>query len=54
VPLERVLESADVLGRLKAVVDRRIYPNMGHTVNPDEVRTVHALLKTGRSRSIEV
>ena len=44
VPLERVLESADVLERMGSAVDRRIYPRMGHTVNRDEIRAVHALL----------
>jgi predicted esterase len=48
VPLDRVLESADVLERMGASVDRRIYPGMGHTVTADEVRAVQALL--GRER----
>jgi predicted esterase len=45
VPLARVHESRDVLGRLGAEVDERIYPGMGHTVNADEVAAVAALLK---------
>jgi predicted esterase len=44
VPLERVHETAAVFRQLDAVVDQRIYPQMGHTVNRDEVRAVHALL----------
>jgi predicted esterase len=44
VPLERVHESADVFRRLGAMVDTRIYPRMGHTVNGDELRAVQALL----------
>jgi len=49
IPLERVHESAAVFGRLGAVVDERIYPQMGHTVNRDEIDAVRALLtkKTG-------
>ncbi len=45
VPLERVHETADVLKRLGAAVDERIYPGMGHTVNDDEVSAVRALLE---------
>jgi predicted esterase len=44
IPLERVHESAEVLGALGAHVDERIYPRMGHTVNDDEMRAVRALL----------
>ena len=45
VPLERVHETRDVLGKLGADVDERIYPGMGHTVNDDEVKAVAELLK---------
>ena len=45
IPLARVHESRDVLGKLGAEVDERIYPRMGHTVNADEVAAVTALLK---------
>jgi predicted esterase len=44
IPLERVHESAKVFRRLGASVDERIYPRMGHTVNPDEIDAVRALL----------
>jgi predicted esterase len=44
IPVERVHESADVFKRMNAVVDERIYPRMGHTVNPDEIDAVRALL----------
>ncbi|MFN8575061.1 MAG: dienelactone hydrolase family protein [Gemmatimonadaceae bacterium] len=44
IPLWRVNESAEVLERLGATVDRRIYPGMGHTVNPDELKAVRDLL----------
>jgi hypothetical protein len=30
-----------------AVVDERIYPRMGHTVNTDEIEAVRALLAGG-------
>ncbi|MGH9370357.1 MAG: alpha/beta hydrolase [Vicinamibacterales bacterium] len=44
IPLERVHESADVFRRMGATVDERIYPQMGHTVNRDEIDVVRALL----------
>ena len=46
IPLTRVRESADVFRRLDGVVDERIYPDMGHSVNRDEVEAVKALLLT--------
>ena len=48
VPAKRVHESAAVFTRLGAVVDERIYPGMGHTVNGDELDAVRALLGTPR------
>jgi predicted esterase len=48
VPVERVHESAAVFSRLGAVVDERIYPGMGHTVNRDELDAVRALLGVPR------
>ncbi len=44
IPLERVHESRDVLGKLGAVVTERIYPGMGHTINADEIEHVVKLL----------
>jgi len=44
IPLERVHESTAVFRRMGAVVDERIYPRMGHTVNRDELGAVDALL----------
>jgi len=44
VPVERVRESAEVFRRIGAVVDERIYPRMGHTINEDELNAVRALL----------
>jgi predicted esterase len=44
IPLERVSETAEVFRRMAATVDERIYPGMGHTVNPDELAAVNALL----------
>lgn len=44
IPLERVHESAAVFRQLGAFVDERIYHRAGHTVNPDELAAVNALL----------
>lgn len=44
IPEERVHVTAEVLERLGAEVDTRIYPNMPHTVNQDELTAVGELL----------
>ncbi|MBW7881817.1 MAG: dienelactone hydrolase family protein [Caldilineaceae bacterium] len=44
ISLARVDRTAQVLADLGAVVDKRIYPGMGHTVNQDEVDGVQAIL----------
>lgn len=44
IPLVRVEETAEVMTRLGAQVDLRIYPGMGHTVNEDEIWAAQALL----------
>ncbi len=45
IPLARVQETADVLTRLGAGVDLRIYPRLGHTINQDELDAAAALLE---------
>lgn len=44
IPLGRVEETAAVLARLGARVDKRIYPRLGHTINQDEIDAAAALL----------
>jgi predicted esterase len=44
VPKRRVDETASVLERMGAVVTEKIYQGMSHTVNPDEIAAVRALL----------
>lgn len=44
IPLASVEEAATVLTRMGAVVDKRIYRGMDHTVNDDEIEAVRALL----------
>ena len=52
IPKERVEESGEVLRRLGAEVDLRLYPGMGHTVNEEEIERVQAMMDavTGRER----
>jgi predicted esterase len=45
IPKSRVSETADVLRRLGAQVDLRLYPNMGHMVNEDELGAVRAIFE---------
>jgi predicted esterase len=45
IPLERVRESAEVFRGMKAMVDERIYPRMGHTVNADEIQAISEILR---------
>jgi phospholipase/carboxylesterase len=41
---DRVLEAADVFGRMGAKVTARLYPQMGHTVNADEIQAVREMV----------
>jgi predicted esterase len=43
VPLSRVQEPTAVFHRMRATVDERIYPAMGHTLNADELQAASAL-----------
>ncbi len=45
IPLTRVQETTAVLESLDAAVTERIYPNMGHTVNQDEIMQVRQMLE---------
>jgi predicted esterase len=44
IPKERVLFSAEFLERQGGTVTARLYPNMGHTVNDDELEAVRAMM----------
>ena len=44
IPEERVQHSAEVLRRLGGVVTTRLYPNMGHTINQDEIELVQDMM----------
>jgi predicted esterase len=44
VPIERVLETKDVLSRLGAQVELRRYPGMPHTINENELEASRSVL----------
>ncbi len=44
IPKARVLHSAEVFQRLGGQVTVRLYPNMGHTVNQDELDSVRSMV----------
>ncbi len=43
IPRQRVEESAEILRNLGGEVTMKLYPNMGHTVNQDEIHSVQAI-----------
>ena len=45
IPKARVLHTAEVLQKLGAEVSTRLYPNMDHTVNADEVEFVRGMME---------
>ena len=45
IPRERVELTAEVLRRMGADVDMRLYPGMGHTVNGDEIEAVKGMME---------
>jgi predicted esterase len=45
IPKERVLETEQVLKRLGGEVTARLYPNMGHMVNEDEIEAVRSIMQ---------
>lgn len=46
VPKERVRHAAEILKRLGGDVTTRLYPNMGHTVNEDEIDFVRGIMQS--------
>lgn len=46
IPKERVIESAAVLRELGGEITMRLYPNMGHTVNEDEIQFAKEMMRT--------
>jgi predicted esterase len=48
IPKDRVLHTAEVFQRLGGQVTTRLYPNMDHTVNQDEIDFVREMMATAR------
>lgn len=44
IPRERVETTAEVLSAMGAIVDVRLYQNMGHTINEDEIAAANAII----------
>jgi phospholipase/carboxylesterase len=47
VPVERVYASANIIRRMNAIVTEKIYENMGHAINQDEIAHANRLLLQG-------
>lgn len=45
IPKERVIESADVFKKLQASVMLKLYTNMAHTVNDDEIDQINSIMR---------
>lgn len=45
IPVERVHESETILSSLNANVTKVIYPNMGHTINQDEIDHMNRIIR---------
>jgi phospholipase/carboxylesterase/glyoxalase family protein len=48
---DRVLEAAEVFERLGAQVTLKLYPQMGHTVNEDELQAVRKIIAAAANRT---
>jgi phospholipase/carboxylesterase len=46
VPKERVSQAADVFRRLDGEVTERLYPDMDHTINQDEIDFIRSMMRT--------
>lgn len=46
IPVERVYATTNVLKKMNAAVTEKIYTNMGHTINQDEIDQVNKLIFT--------
>ena len=44
VPVQRVIESTRILKTMNALVTEKIYKNMGHTINEDEIEMVNSAI----------
>jgi phospholipase/carboxylesterase len=46
IPVERIYATTNILKRMNAAVTEKIYTNMGHTINQDEIDQVNKLIFT--------
>lgn len=44
IPVERVIATTKILQSMNAIVTEKIYNNMGHTINDDEIKNVNTLI----------
>jgi phospholipase/carboxylesterase len=44
IPVERIHATTNILKRMNAMVTEKIYPNMGHTINQDEIEQANQLV----------
>ena len=44
VPVQRVIDSTKILKTMNALVTEKIYKNMGHTINEDEIEMVNSVI----------
>jgi phospholipase/carboxylesterase len=44
VPVSRVYATANILKEMNAAVTEKVYPNMGHTINNDEIRLANEII----------
>lgn len=44
IPVERVVATTKILQSMNAIVTEKIYNNMGHTINDDEIKNVNTLI----------
>lgn len=49
IPVSRVQESTRILTSMNASVKEKIYPDMGHTINEDEIRIVNEFIFVGNN-----
>ncbi len=49
IPVERVEQTEAVFDKLGGTVTKKIYPNMPHTVNKDELEHIKQLIQSVRS-----
>ena len=49
VPVERVYATANILKEMNAMVTEKIYENMGHTINTDEISNANKLIFNRKS-----